>query len=59
MFSVLFEVCPKLDQWAAYLDYAKMLRPELEIIDGFIDNVRYRSLTRKGWILSLSFANSY
>jgi len=54
MFSVLFEVCPKSDQWDAYLDYAKMLRPELEIIDGFIDNVRYRSLTRKGWILSLS-----
>jgi len=54
MFSVLFEVCPKPDQWEAYLDYAKMLRPELEIIDGFVDNVRYRSLTRKGWILSLS-----
>jgi heme-degrading monooxygenase HmoA len=54
MFSVLFEVCPKSDQWDAYLDYAKMLRPELEIIDGFIDNVRYRSLTRKGWMLSLS-----
>lgn len=54
MFSVLFEVCPKPDQWEAYLDYAKILRPELEIIDGFIDNVRYRSLTRKGWILSLS-----
>src|SRR5689334_20824189 len=54
MFSVLFEVCPKPDQWEAYLEYAKMLRPELELIDGFIDNVRYRSLTRKGWILSLS-----
>jgi heme-degrading monooxygenase HmoA len=54
MFSVLFEVCPKSDQWEAYLDYAKILRPELEIIDGFVDNVRYRSLTRKGWILSLS-----
>jgi heme-degrading monooxygenase HmoA len=54
MFSVLFEVCPKSAQWEAYLDYAKMLRPELEIIDVFVDNVRYRSLTRKGWILSLS-----
>src|SRR6201996_4821695 len=54
MFSVLFEVRPRGDQWDAYLDYAKMLRPELEQIDGFIDNVRYRSLTREGWILSLS-----
>ena len=31
-----------------------MLRPELERIDGFVDNIRYRSLTREGWILSLS-----
>lgn len=31
-----------------------MLRPELEQIDGFVDNIRYRSLTREGWILSLS-----
>jgi len=54
MFSVLFEVRPQGDQWDAYLGYAKMLRPELEQIDGFVDNVRYRSLTREGWILSLS-----
>jgi heme-degrading monooxygenase HmoA len=54
MFSVLFEVNPKADQWDAYLDFAKTLRPELEQIDGFIDNIRYRSLTRDGWILSLS-----
>lgn len=54
MFSVIFEVHPKPDQWDAYLGYAKMLRPELELIDGFVDNIRYRSLTREGWILSLS-----
>src|ERR1700731_2431387 len=54
MFSVLFEVHPKPDQWDAYLGYAKMLRPELERIEGFVDNIRYRSLTRPGWILSLS-----
>ena len=54
MFSVLFEVNPRGDQWDAYLDYAKMLRPELEQIDGFVDNIRYASLTRDGWILSLS-----
>jgi len=54
MFSVLFEVHPKPDQWDAYLGYAKMLRPELEQVDGFVDNIRYRSLNREGWILSLS-----
>ena len=31
-----------------------MLRPELEQIDGFVDNIRYKSLSREGWILSLS-----
>src|ERR1700726_160798 len=54
MFSVLFEVHPKDEQWDAYLNYAKLLRPELERIEGFVDNIRYRSLTREGWILSLS-----
>jgi heme-degrading monooxygenase HmoA len=54
MFSVLFEVHPKSDQWDAYLGYAKMLRPELEQVEGFVDNIRYKSLNREGWILSLS-----
>lgn len=54
MFSVLFEVQPRPQQYEAYLDNAKMLRPELERVDGFIENIRYRSLTREGWILSLS-----
>ena len=54
MFAVMFEVHPKPEQWDAYLGYARMLRPELERIDGFVDNIRYRSLTREGWLLSLS-----
>ena len=54
MFSVIFEVQPNIDQWDAYLANAKMLRPELEQVAGFVDNIRYRSLTRDGWILSLS-----
>ena len=54
MFCVLFEVQPKPDRWDAYLGYAKALKPELEKIDGFLDNIRYRSLTRQGWLLSLS-----
>ncbi len=54
MFSVIFEVNPKSDRWDDYLGYARMLKPEIEQIDGFIDNVRYRSLRHDGWMLSLS-----
>jgi heme-degrading monooxygenase HmoA len=54
MFAVIFEVNPKAEQWDTYLGYAKLLRPELEQIDGFIDNERFSSLRRKGWVLSLS-----
>jgi heme-degrading monooxygenase HmoA len=54
MFSVIFEVHPRPEQRDNYLGIAKMLRPELEKMDGFADNIRYRSLTRGGWILSLS-----
>src|SRR5262245_39549144 len=54
MFSVIFEVHPKPEQWDNYLGNAKMLRPELEKVDGFVDKMRYRSLTREGWNLALS-----
>ena len=54
MFSVIFDVHPRSEQWDAYFENAKMLRPELVQVDGFIDNIRYKSLTREGWILSLS-----
>ena len=54
MFSVLFEVHPRLDQGDAYLGYAKLLRPELQRVEGFIDNIRYGSKRREGWVLSLS-----
>ena len=54
MFSVLFEVHPRSDRQDAYLGYARLLKPELEQIDGFVDNIRYHSLTRTGWLLSLS-----
>jgi len=54
MFSVIFEVQPRPEQRDNYFGNAKMLRPELENVDGFLDNTRYRSLTRDGWILSVS-----
>ncbi len=44
MFSVIFEVNPKPEQWDNYLGNAKMLRPELEQVDDFVDNIRYKSL---------------
>ncbi|KXL48466.1 hypothetical protein M433DRAFT_147776 [Acidomyces richmondensis BFW] len=37
-----------------YLDIAKHLKPELEQIGGFFGNIRYKSLTRPRWLLSLS-----
>ena len=46
--------CSRPERWDDYLGYARLLRPELEQIDGFVDNVRYRSLTREGWLVSLS-----
>ena len=54
MFSAMLEVKPIPEQFDAYLGMAKMLRPELEKIEGFMDNTRYASLTREGWLLSLS-----
>ena len=54
MFSVLFEVQPQKEQSDSYLADAKLLHPEREAVPGFVDNIRYRSLTRDGWILSLS-----
>ncbi|HKM74006.1 MAG TPA: antibiotic biosynthesis monooxygenase [Stellaceae bacterium] len=54
MFAVIFEVKPKPERWDDYLHYATMLRPELERIDGFIDNERFGSQRREGWLLSLS-----
>jgi len=54
MFSAMLEVNPIPEQFDVYLGMAKMLRPELEKIEGFIDNTRYASLTREGWLLSLS-----
>jgi heme-degrading monooxygenase HmoA len=54
VFSVLFEVHPKQVKWDSYFGFAKMLKPELEQIDGFVENIRYKSLRRDGWILSLS-----
>ena len=54
MFAVIFEVCPKAGHWDDYLGYARLLKPELEEIDGFIENERFASKRREGWLVSLS-----
>jgi heme-degrading monooxygenase HmoA len=54
MFAVIFEVQPKPERWDDYLGLAKMLKPEIEKIDGFIDNERFASQRTKGRLLSLS-----
>lgn len=50
MFAVIFEVQSRSDRWETYLGLAGALRPELVAIDGFIDNVRYGSKRREGWV---------
>jgi heme-degrading monooxygenase HmoA len=54
MFAVIFEVQPRPERWDQYLGLAQRLRPELERIEGFIENERYRSQRTEGRLLSLS-----
>lgn len=54
MFSVVFEVHPKRESFDLYLSLAKDLKPILEGMDGFVDNERFESIRRPGWILSHS-----
>jgi heme-degrading monooxygenase HmoA len=54
MFTVIFEVHPKNGRKDDYLNLAKHLKPILETIDGFVDNERFESRLRPGWVLSHS-----
>jgi heme-degrading monooxygenase HmoA len=54
MFSVIFEVRPNEGRKDEYLALAKDLKPILERIDGFVDNERFESKLRPGWLLSHS-----
>jgi heme-degrading monooxygenase HmoA len=54
MFSVIFEVLPNEGKKDAYLDFAKHLKPVLEQVEGFVDNERFESQLRPGWVLSHS-----
>ncbi|MGN6818079.1 MAG: antibiotic biosynthesis monooxygenase family protein [Sphingomonas sp.] len=55
MIAVIFEVEPADGRRTAYLDIAARLKPELEVIDGFLSVERFESLATPGKILSLSF----
>lgn len=52
MFSVLFAAQP--NELSTYLNSLEALRPELDKIDGFVENACYNSMQCEGWILSLS-----
>lgn len=54
MFAVIFEVVPKPERRDDYLALGKFLKPEIDKIDGFIDNERFTSRRSKGRVLSLS-----
>jgi heme-degrading monooxygenase HmoA len=54
MFSVIFEVRPRPERFEEYLSLAKELKPLLERVEGFVDNERFESQCRPGWILSHS-----
>jgi len=54
MFAVIFEVDPKEARRDEYFDLARMLRPKLEAIDGFIDIDRFASRRSTQRVLSLS-----
>jgi len=54
VFAIVFEVHPAAGRKAEYLGLAKHLKPILQTIDGFIDNERFESKRREGWVLSLS-----
>jgi heme-degrading monooxygenase HmoA len=54
MLQLIFEACPAPGRWDQYLAMAAALRPALTQTEGFLDNLRYRCLTREGWLVSLS-----
>lgn len=54
LFAVVFEVKPNPARKDEYLQIAASLRPALEKIPGFLENERFHSSQREGYLLSLS-----
>ena len=55
MMAVIFEVWPAEGHTQHYLDLAAALRPELDMVDGFVSIERFQSLAEPDKLLSLSF----
>ena len=55
MIAVIFELWPAPGQQETYFKLAAQLRPELDVMDGFISIERFESLATQGKYLSLSF----
>ncbi|WP_428231243.1 antibiotic biosynthesis monooxygenase family protein [Flavobacterium sp.] len=55
MIAVIFEVIPNEGKKEEYLNIAASLRPELDLIDGFISIERFQSFSNPDKVLSLSF----
>ena len=55
MIVVIFEAETKAAHKDDYLNAAAVLRPQLDMFDGFISIERFESLSEPGKILSLSF----
>jgi len=54
MHAVVFQFRPHDDQRDTYFAIVARLRPELQRINGFLDNERFASAADPGWLLSLS-----
>lgn len=55
MLAVIFEVWPRAEHRAGYLDWAARLKDELLRMEGFISIERFQSLSDPDKILSVSF----
>ena len=54
MIAIIFEVTPKSDKKADYLELAAEMRPIIEEVEGFISVERFQSLTNPEKLLSIS-----
>ena len=54
MIAIIFEVTPKPDKKADYLELAAEIRPIIEEVEGFISVERFQSLTNTEKLLSIS-----
>jgi heme-degrading monooxygenase HmoA len=55
MIAAIAEIFLKDDQLKAYEDFATMLKPLVDKIEGFVSNERFQSTSNPNKILSLSF----